>query len=892
MRRVFVSFFIQSLLLMTLVSVSSYAWAQVIVPSDSMSLPGDTVKNAANNVPKTKRDSIQTIKLAELEQQSDLKNTIQYKAIDYMELNMETKTLYLHKGGTLTYDKMVLAADSVAVDWEKNTMYADGLMDSTGQKSGRPGFTENEQTYAASRMSYNFKSQKGLVTMARTQQGTEYIIGEQVRKENDSTYYIKNGKFTSCELEHPHYYIKSSKLKVIPQQKIITGPLMLVIEDFPLPLILPFGFFPNQTGQRSGLVMPTYGESAERGFFLRNGGYYFAISDHADLLLRGDIFSKGGYRLEVGSAYNKRYHYDGSVQLEYGVQRFGEKDDPEGYFRKESNFWVHWKHNQTINPQATLTANVNAGSSNYFKNNTYNEQEYLTNTLKSTINFTQSFANSPWRLNLNIDQSQNTRTRLIALDLPSITMNRTRFFPFKGKNATGSKWYHTIGMNYTMSLKNQISVIDSLLPKILTAPTAILMVPEITNGDTNMVVRQGLDYFNNGIRHTVPISTQINVLNFINVQPSVTYNEFWYYRTKVYAFDTTSKKLYDNDVYGFAAARDFNAALSASTRIYGKFGGGGKRGSVYRHTLQPSIGYTFKPDFSKASWGYYQEVQIDSTGKLGRRDRFAGGIQGSPSAIEQQEINFGINNVLEMKYRTKVADGDTAATDPYTRITLLDAFAINGRYNFGADSLKMSPLSMTARTNFLNNKFTFQLNGAFDPYAVNGKGQRIDMFRFERNGNIGRMSSIGVTVNTVLSSKQGSGAALSSKTATAQELRDLKLYRDLYVDFDLPWKLNLFATLNYSNNGLRKDTTLTINASGDFNLSPKWKIGYTTGYDFAAMDFSYTSMSIYRDLHCWEMAMTWVPFGNRKSYNFTINVKSATLKDLKLTKRRDWQDRF
>lgn len=883
------------MLLLSWLTVGSYANAQQTVPADSVVAPGDTIKKVAKT-PGGKTDSLQAVKLADLEKKSDLKNSITYSADDYMLLDMETKTLYLHKNGALKYDEMTLDADSVAVNWELNQMYADGLVDSMGQKRGRPAFAENEQNYSANRIAYNFKTKRGLVTMARTKQDENYIIGEFVKKEDDSTYYIKNGKFTSCELEHPHYYIKSSKLKVIPRSKIITGPLMLVIEDFPLPLVVPFGFFPNQTGQRSGLVMPTYGESADRGFFLRNGGYYFAISDHLDLLIRGDIFSKGGYRLEVGSAYNKRYRYEGNFQIEYGVQTFGEKDDPEEFRSVLSNFFVKWNHNQTINPQAKLTALVNAGSSGFLSNNSYNEQDYLTNTLKSTVSFSQRFANSPWALTLNLDHTQNTNTKLVSLELPSLTINRTRFFPFKGKNATGSHWYHNIGANYTFSARNQISVADSLLIGIFKNPTGNVTYQEIDRGDTSLVTKPAYGFFNNGISHTIPISTQLNVAKYINIQPSFNYKEYWYFRTRDYHYHPDTRKVGYSDRYGFAAARDFSMNVNTSTRIYGLFGGGGKRQTTVRHTLQPNLGYTYRPDFSEPNWGFYQEIQIDSTGKTDRFNRFAGGIQNSPVEGELQQVNFGFNNVLELKFRTKVNPEDSTEVenkDPYTRLTLLDALSVNGNYNFAADGLNLSPLSFVARTNFFNNKFNFQLNGSFDPYAVDATGQRINVFRYEKNGTIGRISNMALSFNTVLAAKKkGDATKSSSSNATPEELSDLKLYRDLYVDFNIPWRLNLSANLQYLNSGIRKDTIFTVNMTGDVNLTPKWKIGYTTGFDFKQKDFSYSSLSIYRDLHCWEMSLTWIPFGDRKSYNFSINVKSATLKDLKLTKRRDWQDRF
>lgn len=439
--------------------------------------------------------------------------------------------------------------------------------------------------------------------------------------------------------------------------------------------------------------------------------------------------------------------------------------------------------------------------------------------------------------------------------------------------------------------EKQVSAADSVLAQIFQNPTGNILVEQVSNGDTTQIEKRSLDYLNSGISHAIPIATQLNVATYINIQPSINYREYWYNRTSDYTYDPNTQEVKSKYVYGFATARDFNANLTASSRIYGLFGGGGKRGTTVRHTFQPSVGYAYKPDFSDDIWGFYQTVQVDSTGKTDRYNRFAGGIQGSPGAGEQQEINATLNNILEMKYRTRVAEQDTAIKDPYTRLTLIDNFGIGGKYNFAAKTFKVSPITFNARTNILNNKFNFQIFGALDPYAVNASGTRIDTFLYDYNRSLVRLSSFTFTFNTVLASKKVDGTK-TSKTATSQELNELKLYRDLYVDFQVPWKLTLSTNLGYTNNGKTKDTTMTVNATGDFNMTPKWKIGFTTGYDFANSDFSYTSLTLYRDLHCWEMAMTWIPFGLRKSYNFTINVKSSTLKDLKLTKRRDWQDRF
>lgn len=841
-------------------------------------------------------DSLRSIRLKEVEANSDFKSEVSYKANRFMLLDVEKKILYLSDGAQIRYETMVLDADSVVVDWNKDMLTAGGKMDATGKINGRPTFEENDQKYNAQGMSYNFKTQRGLVQGARTKQGEEFILADKVKKVSENTYYISNGKFTSCDQEHPHFYLKANRLKVIPRDKIVTGPVQLVIEDFPVPVFLPFGFFPNKTGKKAGIIMPTYGSSEERGFFLRDGGYYMPLSEHFDLTLKGDIFSKGGWKLAASTSYNKRYRYNGSFGVEYGYQKFGMKFDPN--FNESKNFWVRWDHNQTINPQATLTANVNAGSSNYFSQNSYNEREYLTNTLKSSINYNQSIANRPWRFNLNLDHSQNTLTKQVDLGLPSFSATRSRFFPFKGKNAVGDKWYYKIGANYTMNLQNRISAPDSVIPALLLTPTRDVQLIEIQEAtgpedvaDTTLTTVRGLDYFRNGIQHSLPVTMQFNALNYINITPSLTFRELWNVKERIRYWDADSAKVRYTDNYGFYTARDFNFNLSASTRIYGVFNLGGTRARAIRHTVLPSLGYSYKPDFSTDLWGYFTEVQVDTTGKTQRFSRFDGSIFSGPSAGEQQQINFSLGNMLEMKAKSRAAEKDTTIKNAWNRLTLLDGFGFSTSYNFAADSLKLAPVQFNARTNILNNLLAINWTATADPYAVNYKGQRINTFRIEKNGSLARISAMNFALSARLQSKKGKSATGPVRQQN-NTFREFQYYRDQYVDFNIPWSLNLSYNLNYSNSGLRRDTTMTLNFNGDLSLTPKWKIGFTSGYDFTAKDFSYTSISIYRDLHCWEMSMSWIPFGDRKSYQMSIGVKSGALKDLKIPKQDNWQDRF
>lgn len=836
-----------------------------------------------------------------------MKSPLNYQAKDSIVLEVGNEVLTLYQGAELQYDKIKLKADSIAVDYGNSTLYADGKVDSTGHYTGRPTFEDGEQTYTTTKIAYNYKTKKGRVDGARTKQGEAVIIGTSLRKENDSTYYIKDGRFTTCDLEHPHFYIQSKKLKVIPRDKIISGPLRLVIEGFPMPLPVPFGFFPNQQGRRSGVLLPVYGESAERGYFLRKGGYYLAISDNLDLTLRGDVFSKGGWGLDISSNYNKRYRYTGFVGFEYGYQKYGEKTDPD--FKVNKNFFVRWNHDQKFSPSSSLRAMVNAGSSNFLQNVSYSDQDYLTNTLRSNITFTKSF--SPYNLTVNLDHNQNTNTRVVNFTLPNIAFTKSRAFPFRSRKgiSTGAFW-EKIGYSYNFNFKNDITLPDSLVDDFFLRPgkdLRIITVEEQARDDADYY-RPWDEYYRNGMKHTIPVTTQFSMLKYVNFTPSFNYNEYWYFKTIEKVWENSA--LVQREVNGFATARDFNFAVTANTRLYGIFDVGGKRQTKFRHTLIPTVGYNLRPDFSKPQWGYYETVQVGDTGTQTQTySRFQNGIFGGPAKGEQQTLNFGIGNLVEMKWlkrekeTTQVLPGmkprkgaddlDTSSVkkDPFTRFNLIDNLSIGGSYNFAADSFQLSPLGMQMRMAPLGNVLNLQASAILDPYAVNDStGRPIDRLVWE-DGEIGRISSMNVTVSTMLSSKRR-GAVKENPQVTPAEWAHIAYYRNQYVDFNVPWNLNLSYNLNYTNSGLEKNVVQALNFSGDFNFTPKWKFQATSGFDFVNQDFTYTTLSIYRDLHCWEMSLRWIPFGNRKSYIFSLNVKSAALRDLKLNKRNDWQDRF
>ena len=919
--------FIHLLLLFGALTPFSYGFGQQVVTGDSLNTPetdtlatlpdslgGDSLVTLSDSTSKDSLKSPRTVLLDSLRAQSDLQSQVEYHATDSIVFDIENRKLFIHsrgkgqkEGPNLKYEDIALSADSIMIDWEATTLFAEGKMDSTGQITGQPEFTEKDQNYSAKKIAYNFKTQKGKISLARTNLDGDIILGESIKKDKDNVYRIKNGQFTTCDADTPHYHIRSSKLKILPGDRIISGPLMLVIEKFPIPIVVPFGFFPNNATRKSGVILPEYGEAADRGFFLRGGGYFWAINDSFDLEVRGDIFSKGGFRVEVGTHYNVRYKYSGNITWQTGYQKFGEKwgdaeyEQDAGYSANLSHK-LTWNHDQRINPTATLKAKVDIGSTDFNRANSYNTEEYLTATLNSSVAYNQSFPNSPYRLSATLTHDQNTQTGKVNLGLPSITFSKKYDTPFKRKKGIAKDaWYEKIGYSYTMNAKNRVSATDSLLLPIVQGlfdGSDVLVVNTSTEGDSTVLdttMISPLDYFNNGIQHSIPINANFQVAKYITVTPSINYVEYWYFRTIEKIYDYAQNRTLTNNRDGFAATRSFNGNLTANTRLF--FISqikNSKRGTAFRYQLNPSLGYSYKPDFSDDFWGIYEDVALDTAVTPTRYSRFEGALFGGPSAGEQQSINFGITNILEMKYKSLKEDTATVVdpkADPFTRVRLLDNLRVSSSYNFAADSLKLAPFSMSARTTLFQKKVNIQASANLDPYVFDTEsGRRIDQLVWDKRKGLGRITRATLAVNTSFRSKKKSGEKRTDRLDEGK-YADVLAYRDAYVDFTVPWTLNLGYNLSYSDNGTRKDTVQALTFSGDFNLTPKWKVVFNSGFDFTARDFSFTRFAITRDMHCWEMSLNWVPFGDRQSYTFSLNVKNPTLKDLKLTKRSDWQDR-
>ncbi|MFL5763481.1 MAG: putative LPS assembly protein LptD [Bacteroidia bacterium] len=793
---------------------------------------------------------------------SFLKEKVTYSATDSMIIDQSNQKAYLYNNAHVIYDGLDLKAGYIEIDFKNNMVCANGIPDSAGRLTQKPEFAQGEEKFTAEKMCYNIKTKKGKIVDVITQQGEGYIHGRDIKKDTNNVYYVGHGKYTTCDLEHPHFYIGAKKIKVIPDDKIITGPAVLYIADIPTPLAIPFGYFPNKKGRASGILIPTYGESTNLGFFLKDGGFYFGMNEYVDLALRGDVYSNGSYGAKAASSYKKRYKYNGGLNISYSRLIEGDRELPNSTFRND--FFVRWTHNQDpkSRPNSRFSANVNAGTSSYNKYNGSVTGDYLANTFQSNIAYSKNFPGTPFNFSANARHSQNTITKKVDVSLPELALNMNRIYPFKGKNGTGTKWYDKIGISATANARNDISAYD-----------------------TTLFTNRTLGQMKNGVRFTMPISTSFNVLKYFTFTPTINTASNIYFQTIQKRYDPNVNTIFTDTITGARMANDFSLNGGLSTRLYGDYHFiKTKRLKQIRHVMTPTINASYRPDFSESQYGYYHKVQKDAAGNEEQYSIFQDGIYGTPASGRSGLIGFNLNNSLEAKMRQHTDSGNVDR-----KVSILESFNIGASYNLAATSFNWSTINFNGRTKLFK-ALDINASAILDPYQIDSAGQRIDRFETE-NGRLGRLTNSNVSLSTNLRSKQGnSNKPKTSARATPDEIDYINAHPDAYVDFTVPWNLNVYYNVIYSKPGITEQVTQSLTFNGDVSLTEKWKISLSSGYDFTRKEMTLTSVNVYRDLHCWEMRFNWVPFGFRQSFSIDINVKSSVLKDLKLSRRRGWQD--
>ena len=782
---------------------------------------------------------------------------VKYQALDSIIFVVDSQLVFLYGKAEVYYGEVNLKAGEIAIDQQNNKVEAKGVTDSTGKKVDNPDFSDGAQNFKAKHIIYNTKTKKGKIKEVTTVDGESYLRGESVKKDSNNVSYMQHGSYTTCNLEHPHYYFALSKLKVIPDDKIVTGPANLIVADVPTPLALPFGFFPNRKGQANGILLPTYGQANNYGFFLKDGGYYLGINEHFDVMIRGDIYTRGSWALRTQSQYAQKYRYNGNFNLSYAVFKLGEQGFPN--FQKRRDFFVRWNHAQDpkANPGSRFSADVNFGTSSFNQLNATNANDILSNTFQSSIQYNKTFAKS--NLTLSARQSQNTNTRKFDISAPELTFAVNRFYPFKRKNPVGAaRWYEDIGLTYTNSTRAQLSTIDSLLYK----------------GDVDWR-RQ----VSKGTNHIIPITSAIKLFKYFTLSPTATYTESWYLQSVRKSFDSESNAIVTDTINKFARARDLTMNASLRTIVYGMYQFKSGPVKALRHVITPNVGFTYNPGISG-----FSTVKNEVTGNTTNYSRFEGAMFGAPTIVKTGFVNMGLVNNLEMKVRSS---SDTISG--FKKIKIFENLSIDSRYDVLADSFQLSPFTMNLRTMPFEN-ININMNAVADPYALSDvSGRRVNDFVANNGSQLARLTSMNIAVGVNLQSKQAKPKT-DSKTGNKEELDEINRNRYQYVDFNIPWTLNVSYNFIYNKPAFTENIQQTLSFNGDINVTENWKVGMNSGFDLKQMKFTYTSMNIYRNLHCWEIRLNMVPFGFRKSYSLDINVKSSILQDLKLSRKRDWFD--
>ena len=784
-----------------------------------------------------------------------LEDEIKQFADDSIKLSIDGKTALLYGNARIEYQETSISASIIKIDWIKNTITASFTTDSLGEKSGLPVFKEKNDSFIADHITYNFKTKKCSVKKIRTKEGEGFILGKTVKKVDDNIFYLKKGDYTTCDAEKPHFSIRANRIKIIPNNKIITGPAYLTFFNIPTPLILPFGYFPNNDKKSSGLIFPSYGESATLGFFLKDGGYYFTINDKIDLSLKSDIYSQGSWNIKSQLRYKNRYKNYGNLNIHYGNMKnsyFGFPD-----YSEKRDFYVRWSHkqDQKANPSFSFSANVELGSSSYHRNNSYNDNDYLKNTMSSNINLSKAWSDAFFNnLNLSFRHSQNISNNNINLTLPELSLNSKRIYPFKLlTKSQKSTWYNKISIKYDLSAKNTISTVDSLLFN-----------------------KKSLEGFRNGMSHNIPINSSIRLLKYINLNSSINLRERWYLNQISKKWNQDESLVEIDTLNKFTRAHDYSFTTGLNTKIYGiAIFNKGKIAGI-KHVITPSISFRYTPDFSDEKYGYYKTVQTNELGNTQQYSIMQNGLYGSPTNNKFGNINFSLGNILDLKIRKRK---DTITK--IKKIKLIESFSINSSYNIFSDSLNLSNIRISARNRFLN-IIDLTFSADYDPYIANStKTNRVNKFEINTNYRLARLKYFTTSLGLNISDKSFKSNAESNEDSDEES-------RDFY---NIPWNINANYSLRYDkghSNSNFADTTQSLTISGNFKITKKWKIGFRSGYDFKDKKLTYSSIDIYRDLHCWEMLFNWIPLGYHKSYTLTIRVKADVLKDLKYENKKDW----
>ncbi len=794
-----------------------------------------------------------------------LEDEVRYEARDSIRYDLQEQTVYLFGAATVKYQGIQLTADRITFSFKNEEASAFGAPDSSGAVVGKPQFVQDGQTIAADSIRYNFRTKTGLIREVRTEEQTAWVSASLSKRHPNGEVHGKGGMLTTCDRPTPHYHFRVSRMMVVPDDKIIAGAAYMKVGKVPVPLALPFGLFPNRKGGSSGVLIPTWGSNQQLGIFLLNGGYYLPISDHADLQLTGDIYSRGSWAVRALTRYRTRYRYSGNLSLSHSTQLNSIPEFPD--FSRQQNFFVRWNH--LVDPKASLTdrftASVNLGTSNNFTNNFNSSQnDYLSNTFQSNIQWTHLWTGKPYNVTVSMRHSQNTLNRTFDITLPSANFNLQRILPIQMIRPLGSqpRWYDQLAVSYTANFDNRLRTTED---RLSLADLSTLW------GETQ-----------NGVRQTANVNTTFKS-RFFTLNPEFRFTERWYFETLNKTFDPETSTTATDTVPGFSRVGEWNAGANLTSKLYGMYLFNGERLKAIRHTLTPTVGFTYRPDQSTEITGPF-----GFNGATGTYSPYDIGIYGKPAAGESGLLNLGLIQNIEAKVRDSKASRDSVRTQ-FKKMKLLDFVGINTAYDVMRDSVQWSPVNLSART-ALFNVVNVNFVSLWDPYAVNQAGQRIDRSERSVSGKLARMTYTNVAVGFDLKSKRyGQSVDAGSNTGEQRVVEDSDPSKGARTNFNMPWRLSVNYSYDinriYQNNTFADTERQSVLFNGDVTVLKYWKLGATSGYDLVAGEWTPTALNLYWDLHCWEFNMNWIPFGVRQSISLRINVKASILRDLKVEQR-------
>ena len=832
-----------------------------------------------------------------------LEGIVNRKAKDFEKLDQRKKRLTLYNEAELHYVDFELKSGIIVLDYEKNEVYAGRLKDSTGKYTQYPYFKQGENVIEPDSIRFNTKTGKALIWNTKSKQGEMILRSEVSKRENDSVIFFKKARFTtSTNIEKPEYYFLAYKAKLVPKKKFVTGLTHMYIADVPTPIGVPFAFFPMTDKNTSGVIMPTPGQNNDRGYFLQNGGYYFALSDYYDLAILGDYYTNGSYALRTQTSYAKRYKFSGNVQIRYENQVIGEKGFPD--YARNNQYNIQWSHSQDSKASANsrFSSSVNFGSSKYFRQslNSMNVGATMNNTLSSSISYSKTIPIVPLvNFAVAVTHNQNTNTEVVNLTLPSFNASVAQIYPFAKQDGIKKGIFQNINFQYNMQGKNIIETTEEFLFK-----------SEMFKDATA------------GISHTIPLATNFKIFKHFSVTTGTSYTENWLFNTFKKEYNTTTRK-YDNvRVDGFDAYRTYNFFTSLGTTIYGTYTfKETNKIQAIRHLMRPSITYTYSPSFEQYSKSIYIKNigDVDTFSRLYANaantdgllpsseivyySRFENTLFGAPSTIVSNTVGFSLANSLE----AKVLDNDSKKGET-KKISLLNQFNFSTAYNFAAEKFKLSPISFIGGTTLFDNKLGINFGAQFDPYDLDENNDRIDEFSLSNGNGLARMTSSNITINYSVTSNDfskekkskqnvqnggreddlfGISTDLANQEESLFKKDDTKKQQTELYKFKFPWDLRLAYSLTYNNmKNQREITTNSLMVSGNIDLAVKWKMGFSSGYDFAKKGITFSQLRFERDLESWRMSFSIVPIGVYSYWNFFIGIKSSILSDIKWDKRK------